>query len=306
MTYAAEDEVFNIDGREVAAKLWQKPDAIQASIPLIALHGWCDNAASFDFLAPALNAQVLAIDLAGHGKSYHRGSGGSYTIWSDIYDIYAVAQAMGWQSFHLVGHSRGAMIATIFASVFPEKVQEILLIEGLLPPPEPIENISQQLRRSVNAKEKLSNLPKNHYDSYEAATKAREKGLFHISNKDAAALAKRGVLKQDKSSREGLDSYIWYYDPLLKCPSEVKLSMEHLRVIASEVRSPVTLVTGEQSGFEKYDALLNVFKELMTINHHIVPGRHHLHMSENAGRVASIFDAAIAKSKKSTEGESLQ
>ena len=40
---------------------------------VIALHGWLDNAASFDRLAPLLpELHLVALDLAGHGRSQHR------------------------------------------------------------------------------------------------------------------------------------------------------------------------------------------------------------------------------------------
>ena len=53
-----------VNGMELAAKQWGDPE-----LPaIIALHGWLDNAASYDRLAPALkNHRVIALDFAGHG-----------------------------------------------------------------------------------------------------------------------------------------------------------------------------------------------------------------------------------------------
>ena len=40
--------------------------------PILALHGWLDNAASFARLAPLLKEYyVISIDFPGHGKSDH-------------------------------------------------------------------------------------------------------------------------------------------------------------------------------------------------------------------------------------------
>ncbi|XP_012062902.1 PREDICTED: probable serine hydrolase [Atta cephalotes] len=52
---------------KVAGKLWGS----QNKQPILALHGWQDNAASFDNIAPLImkNIPVLAIDLPGHGLS---------------------------------------------------------------------------------------------------------------------------------------------------------------------------------------------------------------------------------------------
>jgi len=41
--------------------------------PVLALHGWLDNAASFIPLAQHLNeTNLIALDFPGHGKSEHR------------------------------------------------------------------------------------------------------------------------------------------------------------------------------------------------------------------------------------------
>ena len=54
---------------ELAAHLFGPVDGL----PVIALHGWLDNANSFARLAPLLRGlRIVALDLAGHGYSEHR------------------------------------------------------------------------------------------------------------------------------------------------------------------------------------------------------------------------------------------
>ena len=102
------ERVFNVRGLILAAKEW----GALGSKPVIALHGWLDNAASFDLLLPSLkDTHVLAIDSAGHGQSAFRSSDAGYELWQEIPEVIEIADQMGWADFALIGHSRGAVIA---------------------------------------------------------------------------------------------------------------------------------------------------------------------------------------------------
>src|SRR3546814_5071589 len=61
---------------QLAAQVWGN----DTSPPLLALHGWLDNAGSFPRLAPLLATeyQVIALDLPGHGHSDHLAAGARY------------------------------------------------------------------------------------------------------------------------------------------------------------------------------------------------------------------------------------
>ena len=60
-------------------KLTAKQWGPESGKPLLALHGWLDNAASFDGLAPLLpELNIVALDLPGHGLSEHKPAGSVY------------------------------------------------------------------------------------------------------------------------------------------------------------------------------------------------------------------------------------
>ena len=99
--------------------------------PTIALHGYLDNANSFDMIAPHLSGlRIFAMDFAGHGWSDHRREGEQYTGLNDIRDVLAVADHHGWQTFNLLGHSMGAEIGSQIAGFFPDRVTRLLCIDG--------------------------------------------------------------------------------------------------------------------------------------------------------------------------------
>ena len=79
---------FDVNGLRLTAKTWGDP----AGTPTLALHGWLDNANTFDALAPLLRElDLVAPDFAGHGFSSHRPAGVHYTSFADVQDAIAIA-----------------------------------------------------------------------------------------------------------------------------------------------------------------------------------------------------------------------
>jgi pimeloyl-ACP methyl ester carboxylesterase len=98
---------------------------------VLALHGWLDNAASFERLAPLIpGVRLIALDLPGHGHSQHRPAGTWYHYIDYVSDVLAAADALGLERFTLLGHSLGAATASVVAAARPERVEALWLIEG--------------------------------------------------------------------------------------------------------------------------------------------------------------------------------
>ncbi|HEU0276789.1 MAG TPA: alpha/beta hydrolase [Rhodanobacteraceae bacterium] len=116
----------------LAALAWGDPDLP----PLIVLHGWLDNAASFGRVAPLLAAhrRVIALDLPGHGHSAHLpAEARRYHFVDQIDGVLDAADALGLAQFDLLGHSLGAGIAAMVAAATPARIGRLALIEGLGP-----------------------------------------------------------------------------------------------------------------------------------------------------------------------------
>ncbi len=272
----AVDCEFDIDDFCLRGKRWGSPDGL----PVLALHGWLDNCASFDFLAPLLpQLDLLCLDLAGQGLSDHRNHRGAYNIWQDVGEIFALADQLRWQRFGLLGHSRGAAIAMLAAGTFPERVSHLAMLDGISPQVDPPEKAPLTLAESITSLNQQSPRAKRYYPSFEEAVKAREKGIFTLSHTDAQTLASRGV----GQSSEG---YSWLYDSKLLAGSELRLSLPQVEAFVARIRAPMLLILAENSFMQDYQELQAWLQQHPEIPQVRVPGDHHCHMSGQAQRVA--------------------
>ena len=181
---------------------------------VLALHGWLDNAASFVPLAPHLSAlQLVAIDLPGHGHSAHLPMGASYTTAAAICHVLDVADALGWDRFSLLGHSMGAGIASLTASV-SDRVDRLVAIEALGGLRGPEEETAHRLREHVNATRALARKQLRVFPDLAAPIRARMM-TNQLSEPCARLLVERGV-----EPVEG--GYRWCSDPRLMLPTAIR------------------------------------------------------------------------------------
>ncbi|KAF4023024.1 hypothetical protein G4228_014579, partial [Cervus hanglu yarkandensis] len=89
----------------IAAKAWGSHQAA----PVLCLHGWLNNANSFDRLIPLLpkDFHYVAMDFGGHGLSSHYSQGFPYYHQNFVSEVRRVAAALKWNRFSLLGHSFG-------------------------------------------------------------------------------------------------------------------------------------------------------------------------------------------------------
>jgi pimeloyl-ACP methyl ester carboxylesterase len=98
--------------------------------PLICLPHLTGHKGSFNQLAQRLAPEyrVLALDLRGRGDSDKPAEG--YGFAYHARDVLAFADALGLETFTLIGHSFGATTAVYLTSVRPERVQAIVMLDG--------------------------------------------------------------------------------------------------------------------------------------------------------------------------------
>lgn len=277
------ERLFTVNGIELAAQEWGEP----GGLPVLALHGWLDNSASFFKLAPLLQGiHLVGLDLAGHGQSAHRPGCMAYTFWDDISDIFAVADALAWDKFVLLGHSRGAIIGTLAAGTFPERFLGLGLIEGILPEPMAAHDAPAQLASAITGLRAQQLKKPTIYPALDIAIKARERGMFPLTYEAAAALTMRGVI-----DCEG--GYSWSTDPRLMAPSVFKMSQQQVTAFLARVQAPIKLLLA-QKGLPKLYASYLVEVEKMGVAYELLEGGHHLHMEQETALVAEKLNQFFA------------
>ena len=102
---------------------------------LIYFKGWQDNAGSFDRLIPLLprHLSFLAIDFPGHGFSSRVPDGIGYSTVDNLHFLNLLMKEYKWTKMSLMGHSMGAIMSFLYASVYPEKVNFVISFDALKP-----------------------------------------------------------------------------------------------------------------------------------------------------------------------------
>lgn len=271
------ERTFSLPGLTLAAQEWGDP----GGEPVLALHGWLDNSASFQALAPLLpGTHIVALDLAGHGRSGHRPGAGPYNIWEDVSELFEVADQLGWNQFSILGHSRGGIIGMIAAGTFPERITRLALIEALWPEVHQPREAPRQLARSILEMRSLRNKPLSVYRDLEFAAKARARGMFPLSIGAAEALTQRGT-------KRVADGYSWSTDQRLLAPSAVKLTEDYIEAFLACATADMAMILGRDGIprlFSHYREALQRFPERLDWIE--LPGGHHLHLESQAPQVA--------------------
>jgi pimeloyl-ACP methyl ester carboxylesterase len=99
--------------------------------PLLLVHGFTGCRDDFAPLTPALVGagwHVVAADQRGHGDSDQPASEDDYGVGIFADDQLALADALGWDRFALLGHSMGGAVAQEIALRVPDRVGSLVLL----------------------------------------------------------------------------------------------------------------------------------------------------------------------------------
>lgn len=280
MSLSPRERSFDLLGLEIAVLEWGGEAGDRR---VLALHGWLDNAASFQCLAGYLpGCHLVAPDLPGHGRSQAKPASATYHLWDELPLLDALLDALGWRDCYLLGHSRGGMMAVLMAAALPERIRGLVLLDATMPAPvEPEDSPAQLARFLVDTRRHAGRQgqPRRYAGRAEALEARIRRG---VSPAVAAQLAERSLC-------EGGQGVWWSSDPRIGGASAFKLTQAHNAAMLGALRSPVLLALAGQ-GLGALPEVEQGFAAVADLTLARFPGDHHFHMVD-AG--ASALGTAI-------------
>ncbi len=251
---------------------------------ILCIHGWLDNANSFYPLLPLIkNADVVAIDLPGHGHSDHLSS--IYTVAEFAHIVLTTAAALGWNTFTLMGHSLGGCIAPFSVVAAPGKIEKLILIEAAGPKSELPNELPTRLVNFHNDMQAPQKYQSRTYDSIDQAIASRLR-----ANKMTPQSARLIVERQlQKITKDKQIKWTWRFDPKLRIASPSYFTEEQVRSVLAAVECPVLCILADNGYFTDRDettARLNIINNGKVVT---LAGHHHLHI-DNADPVANAIN----------------
>lgn len=246
----------------------------------VALHGWLDNAASFSRLAPllvnALDIRIVAIDFRGHGHSAHAPAESDYALWDYTHDVLDTLESLAIEKTTLLAHSMGAAVACLVSAALPERVDKLILLDGLGALNTPAEETASQLRKGLVAYRRPLSCPPR-YPDVESAVAARVAGgVTPLDSITATPLVER-------NTQATADGHVQMRtDSRLLKPSLVRFTPQQVLALLADIQAPVLLIEGEQGILGERNWAEQARQAVPNLTRHVLAGGHHLHLEPQA------------------------
>lgn len=228
-------EFFSIRGLRYHVRHWGPDDAPR----LFLLHGWMDCSATFQFLVDALHQawHLVAPDWRGYGETEWLGR----PYWFP--DYYADLDALlrhysPDEPARIVGHSMGASIGATYAAVRPERVARLVMLDFLGLPPNPEQNLPDQIGKWLDAIDAAPAL--RVYENPEALAR-RLMAANPRLREDRAQWLARNISRPHAAG--GIELAC---DPWHKVPSPTRYDIDDVMDTWRRIRAPLLKIIADQ------------------------------------------------------------
>lgn len=263
---------------------WGEPHAP----PVLCVHGWLDNAASFSDLAPRLPGyRIVAVDMIGHGLSDHLAAGDDYLFVDYVAVVHAILKGLGWDRVTLIGHSMGAGINSLVAGTFPDRVDKLVLLEGIGPLSEDPKHAPERLAKAIRDEDAKRDRRPPVYPNADAVATILTKHMSGLKPDSAVALLGRGLRSEG-------DGVTWRSDGRLRLPSRQRFTEEQVIAFLQRIACPTLLVRASAGWPFHADLVERRIDAITNLQLAEVAGGHHVHL-DDAPAVAEIVAAFLSR-----------
>lgn len=268
---------------------------------MIVLHGFRDNANSFDTLIPLLPNTFcyVCIDFPSHGKSTHFPAPIFVTFLDFITALKLVLDYLKRKKYIILGHSYGGQTAMVLTQLFPEYVLKLIVLDAAYYLPLSPERIYFEQKYLIEMYEKQLEHADDKIPTYtkeQAAQRMVDSRFAKIELKSAKILMERSLIPVGDGKYR--ISTAQHLKRLFRAPYTAEL--ERQLVKKYPVHCPLLLIMAEDSKvYKSYKKHLKAtFDRKRDIVFRVVKGDHDVHL-EHPERVAPIISKFLLKQTNS-------
>ena len=251
-----------------------------AKPPILMLHGFAQQAHSWDFVALAFadRHRIIALDQRGHGDS-DWAPDSDYTPETQQKDIAAIVEKLSLDKFVLMGLSLGGRNSFTYASNNPERVRALVIVDA---GPENIGIGTQNIQRFVEQDDEL--------DSIDAFV---DRVISYNPRRDPIQI-RGSIINNLKKLPNG--KWTWKYDKILRSPGRMGQQQDpdttkRLWNYVERLACPTLVVRGDRSDVIATETTDEMHRRIPNSRLAIVENAGHLVMGDNP----SGFESEVTK-----------
>jgi pimeloyl-ACP methyl ester carboxylesterase len=290
MLRPARHETIRVRGLDIHLRRWG-PEPAAGEAPVILLHGFQDTGDTFQFLVDALERDwpLAALDWRGFGRSGWAREGYWFPDYLADLDRLLDLVSPGWAA-HLIGHSMGGNVASLYAGLRPDRVRSIVNLEGFGLARTSPERAPGRLLEWLDQIKSIP--PLKSYDSFEQLASIIQSRYPRFGEARSRFIAAAwGKLESDGRVHLLGDARHRWVNPIL-------YKREDAEAVWRGIRAPMLMLLGEESQFlaqlgaDGTDAAWHAMVRDIEIVH-IAEAGHMLHI-ERPGVIAPLIERFLA------------
>jgi len=250
---------------------------------IVILHGWVDQAFAWEPVAEKLSRQgfrVIAFDQRGYGRTQHIPQCSHYYFPDYIIDLDALQKELSLSRFTLIGHSMGGTVASQYAAICPDNLDNLILIEGIGIQHENEKNAFNRYKTHVQQRrEKKTHTP---FTSIEAGVQRIRTVHPYIDENWARKLVMRTTNKVE-------EGYIWSWDSRHRERSAIGFDRNRYLFLLTQITAPTYVILANQSWYQRLSDLDTRIDALPNLKRRLTISGGHSQHYENPTRLSHII-----------------